>query len=397
MFGLGYQELLIILVIVLILFGANRLPELARSLGSSVKEFKKGVNEAKAEDTRRRREGRREEGVGLPPQSRPADLVRLYTPQSPCGTVPIVGTSPSPRHCPPHRAVAAAVPRAHALQLGRGAVRPGARRVRRRQAPAAPARATSSTSRSARLVNGWLADPTAAYVDARRRLQRTDDLRRLLLARAVYDRPTALAAATLLAVSPLFWFYGSVGLTYAGEALFASIVAYFAFRALNGSEPTPGWPPAISAWPGGMRQSLLLLLFPLWLGSVVVGVRRLAGRPHRARRSSWRVGAGLVRADDLAHRRPRALPRGLAASWPTRWSSPPRSSAGRSRSRCGCRATCWNPCSSRSVRWPWRCCWSPWYVRRHGWGRARVVPRRCGRCRRCSSTRSCTSARPATC
>lgn len=45
MFGLGYQELLIILVIVLILFGANRLPELARSLGSSVKEFKKGVTE----------------------------------------------------------------------------------------------------------------------------------------------------------------------------------------------------------------------------------------------------------------------------------------------------------------------------------------------------------------
>jgi sec-independent protein translocase protein TatA len=51
MFGLGYQELLIILVIVLVLFGANRLPELARSLGSSVKEFKKGVNEANKEET----------------------------------------------------------------------------------------------------------------------------------------------------------------------------------------------------------------------------------------------------------------------------------------------------------------------------------------------------------
>jgi sec-independent protein translocase protein TatA len=51
MFGLGYQELLIILVIVLILFGANRLPELAKSLGSSVKEFKKGVNEVKNDDT----------------------------------------------------------------------------------------------------------------------------------------------------------------------------------------------------------------------------------------------------------------------------------------------------------------------------------------------------------
>jgi len=51
MFGLGYQELLIILVIVLVLFGANRLPELARSLGSSVKEFKKGINEASKDDT----------------------------------------------------------------------------------------------------------------------------------------------------------------------------------------------------------------------------------------------------------------------------------------------------------------------------------------------------------
>ena len=50
MFGLGYQELLIILVIVLILFGANRLPELAKSLGSSVKEFKKGVNESQKDD-----------------------------------------------------------------------------------------------------------------------------------------------------------------------------------------------------------------------------------------------------------------------------------------------------------------------------------------------------------
>ena len=50
MFGLGYQELLIILVIVLVLFGANRLPELARSLGSSVKEFKKGVTEAQKDE-----------------------------------------------------------------------------------------------------------------------------------------------------------------------------------------------------------------------------------------------------------------------------------------------------------------------------------------------------------
>ena len=35
MFGLGYQELLIILVIVLLLFGAQKLPELARGLGAT--------------------------------------------------------------------------------------------------------------------------------------------------------------------------------------------------------------------------------------------------------------------------------------------------------------------------------------------------------------------------
>ena len=50
MFGLGYQELLLILVIVLILFGAQRLPDLARSLGSSVKEIKKGINEISKEE-----------------------------------------------------------------------------------------------------------------------------------------------------------------------------------------------------------------------------------------------------------------------------------------------------------------------------------------------------------
>ncbi len=51
MFGLGYQELLLILVIVLVLFGANRLPELAKSLGASVSQFKKGINESQRDDS----------------------------------------------------------------------------------------------------------------------------------------------------------------------------------------------------------------------------------------------------------------------------------------------------------------------------------------------------------
>jgi len=58
MFGLGSQELLVILVIVLVLFGANRLPQIARSLGSSIKEFKKGIDEGQAGDTSVPRESR---------------------------------------------------------------------------------------------------------------------------------------------------------------------------------------------------------------------------------------------------------------------------------------------------------------------------------------------------
>ncbi|MEN8238144.1 MAG: twin-arginine translocase TatA/TatE family subunit [Actinomycetota bacterium] len=43
-------ELLIILVVVLLLFGAKKLPDLARSIGASAKEFKKGVEEGADED-----------------------------------------------------------------------------------------------------------------------------------------------------------------------------------------------------------------------------------------------------------------------------------------------------------------------------------------------------------
>lgn len=40
MAGLGWQELVIVLVIIMIIFGAGKLPEVARSLGQGVKEFK---------------------------------------------------------------------------------------------------------------------------------------------------------------------------------------------------------------------------------------------------------------------------------------------------------------------------------------------------------------------
>jgi sec-independent protein translocase protein TatA len=48
--GIGAPELIIILVILLLLFGAKRLPEMARSIGKSTKEFKKGMTEAASEE-----------------------------------------------------------------------------------------------------------------------------------------------------------------------------------------------------------------------------------------------------------------------------------------------------------------------------------------------------------
>ncbi|MEW6162125.1 MAG: twin-arginine translocase TatA/TatE family subunit [Nitrospirota bacterium] len=45
MFGLGMQELIIILVIVLVLFGATRLPEIGKGIGQAIRNFRKGMSE----------------------------------------------------------------------------------------------------------------------------------------------------------------------------------------------------------------------------------------------------------------------------------------------------------------------------------------------------------------
>ena len=49
MFGFGHWELLIILVIALIIFGAGKLPEIGSGIGKAIINFKKGVTEVESE------------------------------------------------------------------------------------------------------------------------------------------------------------------------------------------------------------------------------------------------------------------------------------------------------------------------------------------------------------
>ncbi|MBN1998796.1 twin-arginine translocase TatA/TatE family subunit [candidate division KSB1 bacterium] len=47
--SIGMQELLVIMVVILLLFGSKRLPELARGIGKSIREFKKAADDVKRE------------------------------------------------------------------------------------------------------------------------------------------------------------------------------------------------------------------------------------------------------------------------------------------------------------------------------------------------------------
>ena len=81
MFGIGFQEMLIILVVVLIFFGPKRLPDLAKSIGKGIAEFKKASEEVR----KGIEEAVKEESAG---EGRP-------TPETP--TTPSGGTEPAPQ------------------------------------------------------------------------------------------------------------------------------------------------------------------------------------------------------------------------------------------------------------------------------------------------------------
>ena len=56
MFGLGLPEILLILVIALLIFGAAKLPEIGRALGKSLSEFKKGMQDLPEKEEKKKEE-----------------------------------------------------------------------------------------------------------------------------------------------------------------------------------------------------------------------------------------------------------------------------------------------------------------------------------------------------
>lgn len=83
MFGLGGPELMLILVVVLILFGAKKIPDFAKGLGQGIKEFRKASHEVQEEIERAGRE------IETPP---PAPAAPAPTP----APAPVAEQSPDP-------------------------------------------------------------------------------------------------------------------------------------------------------------------------------------------------------------------------------------------------------------------------------------------------------------
>lgn len=102
--GLGGPELMMVLFIVLLLFGANKLPELARGLGKSMKEFKKAaadveyqLKDAMAEKPEESAEAKR----FAPKPVTPIVPAPNIAPANTTPAAPPDGSSPAPQTAPP--------------------------------------------------------------------------------------------------------------------------------------------------------------------------------------------------------------------------------------------------------------------------------------------------------
>jgi TatA/E family protein of Tat protein translocase len=119
MFGIGFQEMLIILVVVLIFFGPKRLPDLAKSLGKGIAEFKKaseevrkGIEDAVKEESVAETPKPPEDlsSYGKAPGSNPAPSVPSTADPAPPTEVPLQASGTPPDNPPVEHAPSTGAP-----------------------------------------------------------------------------------------------------------------------------------------------------------------------------------------------------------------------------------------------------------------------------------------------
>jgi 4-amino-4-deoxy-L-arabinose transferase-like glycosyltransferase len=85
------------------------------------------------------------------------------------------------------------------------------------------------------------------------------------LGKELHGRSTGVIAAAIGITSPNLWFHGEVALTYAAEAFFSTLIAFFCWR-IRGGNKSCLWLSAVAMGiAGGFRQDTLIFLFPLWI------------------------------------------------------------------------------------------------------------------------------------
>lgn len=89
--GIGGPELLLIMFVILLLFGADRLPDLARGFGRAVREFKKATSGVEQEVRRAMAE------PPPPPSPRPAGTIGQGEAATPADAPPVTPVPPPPR------------------------------------------------------------------------------------------------------------------------------------------------------------------------------------------------------------------------------------------------------------------------------------------------------------
>ena len=92
----GWMELLLILFIVLIIFGAGKIPQLGEGLGKAIKGFKKSINEPEAMDVTPPDEA----DMGAPPAAQPGQITEPVMAQPVAGTQagePVPQAAPAPQ------------------------------------------------------------------------------------------------------------------------------------------------------------------------------------------------------------------------------------------------------------------------------------------------------------